>query len=79
MMADVVKLPIHILEQGETGCLGAALYAGVGVGVYKDCEEAAQVAKIKKTFDPNPANNKAYDEAYDKFNNIYDAMLDKIF
>ena len=79
MMADVVKLPIHILEQGETGCLGAALYAGVGVGLYKDCEEASKVARIKKTFDPNPANFAAYDEAYAKFNRVYDALNGSIF
>ena len=39
MMEDVIKCPIQILQTSETGCLGAILYAGVGVGAYKDCKK----------------------------------------
>ena len=61
MMADIFKHPIQILENGEAGCLGAALYAGVGVGAYKDCHEAAKVARTTKEYTPNPDNYAAYD------------------
>jgi xylulokinase len=79
MMADIYKQPIHILQTSETGCLGAALYAGVGVGAYKDCNEAASVVRVEKTYEPNPANFAAYDAAYERFDDIYNALDGKIF
>ena len=80
MLADVFQKPIHILQTSETGCLGAALYAGVGVGVYKDCKEAAERAvHISDTYEPNPENYEAYQEGYQRFINLYDALDKKIF
>ena len=79
MMADIFKHPIQILENGEAGCLGAALYAGVGVGVYKDCHEAAKVARTTKEYTPNPENFAAYDAAYQKACDVYDALDKKVF
>ncbi|MCI8326350.1 MAG: carbohydrate kinase [Lachnospiraceae bacterium] len=79
MMADIFKHPICILENGEAGCLGAALYAGVGVGAYKDCHEAAKVVRLTKEYTPNPDNYEAYDKAYQRFCDVYDALDGKIF
>ena len=66
-------------KNGEAGCLGAALYAGVGVGAYKDCHEAAKVARTTKEYTPNPDNYAAYDAAYKRFCDVYDALDKKIF
>ena len=68
MQADMYKTPVQSLVAGETGCLGAALYAGVAAGIYKDFFEATEKAvRIKETIDPNPSNYGAYDEAYERF------------
>jgi len=75
MMADSFKVPIQILQTSETGCLGAALYAGVGAGVYKDYKEAADRAvKIREEYEPNPANFAAYDAAYERWVTAYEAL-----
>lgn len=75
MMADSFKVPIQILQTSETGCLGAALYAGVGAGVYKDYKEAADSAvKISEEYEPNPANFAAYDAAYERWVTAYEAL-----
>ncbi|MDR1515460.1 MAG: hypothetical protein LBS45_07190 [Synergistaceae bacterium] len=79
MMADIYKQPIHILQTSETGCLGAALYAGVGIGVYKNVREAASTARIEKTYEPNESNFDAYDEAYVRFVAAYDALDGRFF
>lgn len=79
MMADIFKQPIHILQTSETGCLGAALYAGVGVGAYKDVKEAASMVHITKTYEPNPDNYEAYDAAYKKFIQVYEALDGTVF
>ncbi len=81
MMADIFKHPIQILEKlNNQDALGAALYAGVGVGAYKDCHEAAKVkARTTKEYTPNPDNYAAYDAAYKRFCDVYDALDKKIF
>ena len=52
--ADVSGRPVVTLEIEEATALGAAMLAGVGIGVYKNLTEAAQrVKKPGKLFDPN--------------------------
>jgi xylulokinase len=75
MQADNYKVPVKILQTSETGALGAALYAGVGAGVYdsyKDAEETA--VHIVETYDPDPKNYDAYDGAYERWVKAYESM-----
>ena len=55
--------------------LGAAILAGVGVGFYKDYEEAV-VLTVKETriHEPNPKNREVYDQAYGTYRNLYDSL-----
>lgn len=80
MLADITKQKIMLLSAEETGCLGAALYAGVGIGVYDSPRDASNKAvKITKTFDPNPAKYEAYDKAYKRFGDLYNALNGTIY
>lgn len=80
MLADIFKLPIQLLSAGETGCLGAALYAGIGVGAYENCRDAAEKAvQLTEVFEPNPEKFAAYDKAYQRFINVYNALDNRIF
>ena len=42
-LADLVDLPVCRLEYQETTALGAAMFAGLGAGVFKSLEEAAAI------------------------------------
>lgn len=80
MMADIFERPVHILQTSETGCLGAALYAGVGIGVYESCKAAADHAvHISNTYYPNSEKFLAYEAAYKRFINVYEALDKKVF
>lgn len=75
MQADMYQVPVAALEVSETGCLGAALYAGVGLGVYKDLDDAvSRAVRVKGVFQPNPENREAYDKAYGRFVKGYEAL-----
>lgn len=64
----IFLLPVSILEATETGCLGDALYAGIGAGVYKDYKETVDRAvRIKEVYEPNPEKFESYDAAYKRF------------
>ena len=75
MFADIFQQPIYITSAKEAGCLGAALIGGIGVGIYKDAKDASeQACRIVHTYQPNPENFAAYEEAYHRFNKLYDAL-----
>jgi len=75
MQADIYKQPVSVLQTSETGCLGAAIYAGVGAGVYASYEEAGETAvHIKEVYTPNPANYEAYDRAFERFVTGYESL-----
>jgi xylulokinase len=75
MQADIYMAPVSVLQTSETGCLGAAMYAGVGAGIYKDFKEAAQTAvHISDSYEPNPATFEAYNAAFERFVCAYESL-----
>jgi xylulokinase len=80
MMADIFNKPILLLDTSETGCRGAALYAGVGIGAYDSCAEASERAvHITAKCDPDPETAEAYDSAYSRFTEAYEALEKRVF
>jgi xylulokinase len=72
--ANVLKLPLHVLQFQEMGTLGAALLAGVGGGVYGSLEEAMRVADRvadTKIVEPDPARARLYDELFALYAELY--------
>lgn len=70
--ADIMGIPVAVPAVSEAGCLGCAILAGAATGVYSSIREAAgQLARIKKTFEPNPENKKRYDERFEWYKEVY--------
>lgn len=68
MKADMLGRTIQVPYSDYATTLGSALLAGVGVGLYKDFEEAIQkTVRVQKTYEPNPDHKKAYDEGYESY------------
>lgn len=73
--ADVSGRPVVTLDIEEATALGAAMLAGVGIGVYKDLSEAAQrVKKTGKTFEPDPGLTGLYAEFFEIYRDIYPSL-----
>jgi len=53
--ADVLGVPVTRAAQTESTALGAALLAGLAVGLWKDEREAAALWRAERTFAPDPA------------------------
>jgi glycerol kinase len=51
-LADLTGVAVGRATYGETTALGAALFAGVGSGVYRDVEEAAGARPETEGFAP---------------------------
>jgi xylulokinase len=55
--------------------LGAALLAGIGVGVYRDVHDAyAQVHRPGVLYEPDETRNAAYREWFATFESLYPAL-----
>ena len=71
MAADIFGLPVVTISgSGEGGAYGAALVAGVGLGLWKDLVEAAgnPVEETRNLPDPNTQ------AIYEKVYRLYDAL-----
>ena len=65
LFADILELPVELIEGDELGALGAAMAAAVAAGDYADFASAAKVmVKVKARVDPSPATFKAYRSKY---------------
>jgi sugar (pentulose or hexulose) kinase len=61
LMADVSSLPIEVVAQDEPGAFGAAILAGVGVGVYESVSAAvARLVTVARRFEPDPRRGELY-------------------
>ncbi len=77
ILADVLGIPIQRLESGEFATsLGAAVCAGVGVGVFDDFSVAASLCPVAGTDRPNPEAVKRYDKLYPLFCEAYNALTE---
>jgi len=77
MQADMFGCDTQILSNSEGGCLGVALLAGVGTGVWSSVPEACDATiKVKKTYAPDSANNAIYTKNHTLYKNLYVALKD---
>lgn len=77
IVADVLNLPVVTVSgSGEGGAYGAALVAGVGVGIWSDLVEASKVLHEETTTLPIPENVEVYDKMYALYDKIYVALKD---
>jgi len=75
-LADVTGCTIKIPKVTEATALGAAMAAGVGVGVYKDLKTAAKELVVwDKTYKPNMQNHELYNEIQLNWQKAYEIQL----
>jgi autoinducer 2 (AI-2) kinase len=76
ILADTLGMPVHIPVVKESTALGAAISAGVGVGIYEDATAAAQdIVAFERTVAPGADASAAYDELYERWLELYRRSL----
>jgi len=70
--ADVTGKTIEVPDMDEATTLGSALLAGIGVGIYKDEQEAYErTFKPGKTYEPDLSLKSKYDAYFEIYKDIY--------
>jgi xylulokinase len=79
ILADMLGIPIRCLESGEFATsLGAAVCAGVGVGLFDDFSVAESMCPVAIVEQPDPERSAAYDALRPLFEQTY-ASLEPTF
>lgn len=77
--ADVTGKCIVRTATEEAACLGAAILAGVGAGIYSSVDQAVKdMVRIEHVYEPDAQNACVYTEAYQTYISLYDS-LSKLF
>ncbi len=77
IVADVTGLRVRVAAVTESTALGAAIFAGLGAGLYRDLPEAlAGIVRLNDPIEPNPENVAAYAGLFERWSSIYEHMLD---
>lgn len=73
IIADVTGLVIEVPAEGDAS-YGAALIAGIGVGVFADTDDAARVIRVAETLHPDPAVADVYARGFARFRETKEAL-----
>lgn len=72
IISDVLGKPISITGNSQTEVLGAAVLAGVGIGVFTDYPSVLEtIVSIKRVFTPEPMAHEAYSNLFKVYKDIY--------
>lgn len=75
LFADGLCLEIEVADTDEAGARGAAVLAGLGIGVWPDLESAVkETVRVARTYTPDPVRAAAFDRTYDTFRELRDAL-----
>ena len=68
-LADVLDMPIRVVRSEQTCALGAAMFAAVAAGVYKDINEATRhmESDIEAEYRPDEKRALIYEKLYKKY------------
>jgi len=76
ILADVLNVAVKVPRVKESTALGAAIYAGLGVGLYTDLPDVlARVVRFERTYEPDPDVHERYRAFYDQWMAVYERSL----
>ena len=75
ILADVTGTTMSVPSGSQFGALGAAITAGVGIGLYADYEAAVRrCVRIERVHEPAMEHRAIYDERFQLYIDLIDAM-----
>lgn len=70
--SDLTGKKVIVPSSDTATTLGAAILAGVGIGMYRDFEEAVKLTvEEKRIHEPNPEKQEAYEKTYRIYRELY--------
>ena len=77
MVTDIIGIPVTVPKVADIACLGAALLAGSGVGVFKDAVEGYNsLIKDEMELVPDKTNAELYKEIFQSYKDRADSLAE---
>lgn len=78
--ADVLNMPIEVVQSEQAVALGAGMFGAIAAGVYSSVAEAQEKmgSGFSQKYEPNPANVVKYEELYKKYQEIGRILEDEL-
>lgn len=68
IVADIIQVPVRIPNVADLACVGAAILAGVGCGIYRDAADGYRhLAVGERVMYPNPEKAKVYAQQLERY------------
>lgn len=78
IQADMYRLPCETLKVTDAAVIGAAIMAGVAVGVFKDIPSAVgSMVKVDRRYEPHKENADTYDQMYEIYCKAYEGLEER--
>lgn len=75
--ADISGIPLIVPKTAEAASLGAAILAGIGLGIFETPEKAVnEMVSIDKSIEPKAANMKKHNKTYNLYRGLYPSIKD---
>ncbi|MCL4216893.1 MAG: hypothetical protein KJ052_07790 [Candidatus Hydrogenedentes bacterium] len=75
--ADIMGIPIAVLETTEAAALGVALLGGKAAGLADDLRQTTEAAvRVLRVVEPEPKRQAAYAARFELYTRVYDALKD---
>ncbi len=79
ILADVLNCRVKVPLVKESTSLGAALYAGLGAGLYQDLRSVVRdIVSFEKTYEPDQAAHRVYQDLYEQWSRVYQRSLSMV-
>lgn len=72
--ADVLDVEVCLPNEFETTAVGAHILVAIGMGAYKDLEEASKIVTMREIILPDKKRHQKYVEVYEIFNELYSTL-----
>ena len=80
LKADMTNKPIEVVEALEPGTLGAALLAGLAIGIYADMEEISKIySGTKSIYTPDLKRAAMHQERFETYRQLMQLLLKHIY
>ena len=75
IFADALQIPVDVIEDKELGAQGAAIAAGIAVGIYKDYQDGiSKTVTISKTVYPRAEYKEIYEKKYQTYRRVIEGL-----
>ena len=67
LKADIIGIPVEVTRIREAGCLGAAVLAGKGIGVFNRIDDVEEITHVVTVFEPREAQVASYNDRFGRY------------